>query len=106
VAAKYRKTASEPAAGQKKTRLKRPEVRLAAEIAGVTYWMAYKVMRGQAVSQKVGRAIAVARERLQQQKIDHLNAARANLCSLKAKMRALKAEQKRVERSIEGGQAA
>lgn len=39
---------------------------LAAEIAGVSVWMAYKVMYGQAQSRKVNRALAIARQRLGQ----------------------------------------
>ena len=58
---KYRKTASRQL--EPKNR-RHPELRLAAEIAGVSYWMAYKVMRGQAHSVKVEQALAAARRRL------------------------------------------
>ena len=47
-----------------RTRDRHPELHLAAEIAGVSYWMAYKVKRGQAQSAKVKKALIRARKKL------------------------------------------
>ena len=61
MAKKYRKAASEVS---QRTHTRHPELQLAAEIAGVSYWMAYKVKRGQAQSANVTRALAKARKKL------------------------------------------
>ncbi len=58
---RFKKRVSEP--GETK-RHRHPELQLAAEIAGVSYWMAYKVKRGQAQSANVMRALAKARKKL------------------------------------------
>jgi hypothetical protein len=57
----YKKPASER--GEKKLQ-RHPELQLAAEMAGVSYWMAYKVKRGQAQSAKVTKALVRARKKL------------------------------------------
>lgn len=85
---KYRKSAS------KGGKIKRyPELFLAAQIAGVSYWMAYAVRRKRAQSQKVEIALQMAREQLRQQKAEEQKAARQQI-------RELKAEQKKLERSL------
>ncbi len=61
MATKYRKGARARSAP---TNQRHPELQLAAEIAGVSYWMAYKVKRGQAQSANVTRALAKARKKL------------------------------------------
>ncbi len=61
----YTRTA--PKSGDRKERQRHNGVpQLAAEIAGVSVWMAYKVMYGQAQSRKVNRALAIAKQRLGQ----------------------------------------
>jgi hypothetical protein len=49
---------------RKRKRERHPELPLAAEMAGVTYWMAYRVKRGEAKSRKVAEALAMARKDL------------------------------------------
>jgi predicted RNA-binding protein with RPS1 domain len=76
----YRRVASEDGEAQpirQKRKVKsRPEVRLAAEIAGVGYSMAYKVLRGKTQSEKVELALKMARERLWQQREEAREAVR------------------------------
>jgi hypothetical protein len=111
----YRKVASESQRGttaategeaqpaddiREKRQLKsRPEVRLAAEIAGVGYSMAYKVLRGKSQSEKVELALTLARERIRQQRAEARKAAREQL-------RQLKATQKKLQRVLARRRAA
>ena len=60
MATTYRK----PAPKRKRKYAKHPEVKLAAEIAGVRPNTVYKVKQGRAVSENVVRAIALARRKL------------------------------------------
>ena len=59
-------TTYKKAAPKRKVRrnIRHPELQLAAEIAGVSYSMAYKVKHGEAKSRNVVDALATARERL------------------------------------------
>ena len=96
---KYRKAAPERPPEYQRQRRVYPELPLAAEIAGVSYWMAYKVRRGKAQSEKVELAIKVARERLRVQNAEEKKAARQQL-------RDLRAQERKLERMLGKGKAA
>ena len=97
---KYRKAASERKPEDSKRTVKRyPELRLAAEIAGVSYWMAYGVLRGRAQSKKVGLALQMARTQLHARELEEKKIARK-------KLRELQAEQKKIQRMLAKGKAA
>jgi hypothetical protein len=107
----YRRVASEQDEAQPKTedvRQKRkvksyPELRLAAEIAGVSYWTAYKVRTGKTQSAKVELAITVARERLRRQRADARAAARQQRAEARVaarqRLRELRAQEKEIVRA-------
>ena len=95
---KYRKTVSERKPKEKK-RGRYPELRLAAEIAGVSHWTVYKVLDGSTQSQKVKLALEMARGQLRAKKRDELKTARKEL-------RRLKAEQRKLQQVLEKGRAA
>jgi hypothetical protein len=100
---KYKKTASEDCEArpiQERRKVKSyPELRMAADIAGVSYWMAYKVRRGKAQSEKVELALKMARERLRLQRAEVRKVAREQL-------RELKAEERKLQRVLAKGKAA
>jgi hypothetical protein len=96
---KYRKAVSERPPECQQRRKAYPELSLAAEIAGVSYWMAYKVRRGKAQSEKVELAIKMARERLRLQRLEEKKVARKQL-------RELRAQEKKLERMLGKGKAA
>ena len=97
---KYRKVASERKPENPKRTVKRyPELRLAAEIAGVSYWMAYAVLRGRAQSKKVELALQMARTQLHARELEEKKIARK-------KLRELQAEQKKIQRMLAKGKAA
>ena len=97
---KYRKVASERKPENPKRTVKRyPELRLAAEIAGVSYWMAYAVLRGRAQSKKVELALQMARTQLHARELAEKKIARK-------KLRELQAEQKKIQRMLGKGKAA
>jgi predicted transcriptional regulator len=103
----YRRVASEDGEAQpirQKRKVKsRPEVRLAAEIAGVGYSMAYKVLRGKTQSEKVELALTMARERLRQQRAQALDAARQQRAeariAARQRLRELRAQEKEIVRA-------
>jgi hypothetical protein len=101
----YRKTAS-----KRKRKLEHyPELPLAAQIAGVTYWMAYKVRKGEAKSKKVEIAIKLARKELRQQKAaERKRIAEENRAAREQKKaaRQLEVEQRKTERTVAKGRAA
>lgn len=99
MATKYRKGASEHPQPKVRKIKRYPELALAAEIAGVSYWMAYGVRRGRNQSEKVKIALQMAREQLRQRKAEEQKDARKRL-------RELKAEQRKIERALEKGHAA
>ena len=77
---KYRKVVSERKPENPKRTVKRyPELRLAAEIAGVSYWMAYGVLRGRAQSKKVELALQMARTQLHARALEEKKLARQKL---------------------------
>jgi hypothetical protein len=98
---RYRKAASEEAQPIRQPRKVKsyPELRMAAEIAGVSYWMAYKVRRGKAQSEKVELALKMARERLRAEESEARKTAREQL-------RGLKAQQRKLQRMLAKGKAA
>ena len=104
---KYRKVASERKPENPKRTVKRyPELRLAAEIAGVSYWTAYKVKRGQAQSEKVSLALEIARERLKEQRAQERKVARQKLRELRAEEKKIVRAQRQIVRALDRGRAA
>ncbi len=101
----YRKTAP-----KRKRKLEYyPELPLAAQIAGVSYWMAYKVRKGEAQSRKVEIALKLARKELRQQKgAERKRLAEENRAAREEKKaaRKLEAEQRKLERTMEKVRAA
>jgi hypothetical protein len=66
MATTYRKAAPKRKA---RRNVRHPELPLAAEIAGVSYSMVYKVKHGEAKSRNVVDALAVARKRLRLERV-------------------------------------
>ena len=95
---KYRKAASERKPEDSKRTVKRyPELRLAAEIAGVSYWMAYGVLRGRAQSKKVELALQMARTQLHARALEEKKLARQKLRELQSEQKRIKRQQQKIE---------
>jgi hypothetical protein len=103
----YRKVASEEGATQQvrhKRKVKSyPELRMAAEIAGVKYWTAYKVRVGKTQSEKVELALKIARDRLHTEKMEAQKVARKQRAEAKRaarkQLRELRAQEKQIVRA-------